>query len=88
MLVAVFGMVEPLRQSTRRLLRGLEDAVGRVSSSMNGHHGSPFGPPPRWGPLAMTPRDAFLGPHDTAYGLREFVYIDPDGVVHKVGSPL
>ena len=30
----------------------------------------------------------FLGPHDTPYGLREFVYIDPDGVVHKVGSPL
>jgi hypothetical protein len=30
----------------------------------------------------------FLGPHDTPYGLREFVYIDPDGVVHRVGSPL
>ena len=30
----------------------------------------------------------FLGPHDTPYGLREFVYIDPDGVVHNVGSPL
>ena len=30
----------------------------------------------------------FIGPHDTAYGLREFVYIDPDGIVHRVGSPL
>lgn len=30
----------------------------------------------------------FLGPHDTAYGLREFVYADPDGIVHRVGSPL
>ena len=30
----------------------------------------------------------FLGPHDTPYGLREFVYADPDGTVHRVGSPL
>jgi hypothetical protein len=30
----------------------------------------------------------FLGPHNTPYGLREFVYTDPDGVVHKVGSRL
>lgn len=30
----------------------------------------------------------FMGPHNTPYGLREFVYTDPDGVVHKVGSPL
>lgn len=30
----------------------------------------------------------FMGPHDTPYGLREFVYVDPDGIVHRVGSPL
>jgi uncharacterized glyoxalase superfamily protein PhnB len=30
----------------------------------------------------------FIGPHNTRYGLREFVYTDPDGVVHRVGSPL
>jgi len=30
----------------------------------------------------------FFGPHDTPYGLREFVYIDPDGIVHRVGSPV
>lgn len=30
----------------------------------------------------------FLGPHDTPYGLREFIYTDPDGIVHRVGSPL
>jgi hypothetical protein len=29
----------------------------------------------------------FMGPHDTPYGLRKFVYIDPDGIVHRVGSP-
>jgi len=30
----------------------------------------------------------FMGPHNTPYGLREFVYTDPDGIVLKVGSPL
>jgi len=30
----------------------------------------------------------FMAPHNTPYGLREFVYTDPDGIVHKVGSPL
>jgi uncharacterized glyoxalase superfamily protein PhnB len=30
----------------------------------------------------------FMGRHNTPYGLREFVYTDPDGIVHKVGSPL
>lgn len=29
----------------------------------------------------------FMGPHNTPYGLREFVFTDPDGTVHKVGSP-
>jgi hypothetical protein len=27
-------------------------------------------------------------PHDTDYGLREFVFVDDDGTVHRVGSPL
>lgn len=26
-------------------------------------------------------------PHDTPYGLREFAYVDPDGTLHRVGSP-
>ena len=30
----------------------------------------------------------FIGPHDTPYGLREFVFTDRDGTVHRVGSPL
>lgn len=25
-------------------------------------------------------------PHDTAYGLREFAYVGPDGTLHRVGS--
>lgn len=27
-------------------------------------------------------------PCDRAYGLREFGYVDPDGTLHRVGSPL
>ena len=27
-----------------------------------------------------------IAPHDTPYGLREFVYVDPDGIAHRVGS--
>jgi catechol 2,3-dioxygenase-like lactoylglutathione lyase family enzyme len=27
-------------------------------------------------------------PHDTPYRLREFAYVDPDGTVVRVGSPL
>ncbi|MET8984459.1 VOC family protein [Nonomuraea wenchangensis] len=30
----------------------------------------------------------FHPPHDTDYGLREFAYVDPDGTLHRVGSPL
>ena len=30
----------------------------------------------------------FMGPHDTPYGLREFIFTDSDGTVHRVGSPL
>jgi hypothetical protein len=29
-----------------------------------------------------------IAPHDTPYGLREFVYVDPDGTAHRIGSPL
>ncbi|WP_422770765.1 bleomycin resistance protein [Plantactinospora sp. WMMC1484] len=25
--------------------------------------------------------------HDTPYGLREFAFVDPDGTLHRVGSP-
>lgn len=30
----------------------------------------------------------FRGPFDTTYGLREFGFVDPDGTLHRVGSPL
>ncbi len=28
-----------------------------------------------------------IPPCDTPYGLREFAYVDPDGTLHRVGSP-
>lgn len=30
----------------------------------------------------------FHGPFDTPYGLREFAFVDVDGTLHRVGSPL
>ncbi|WP_173097257.1 bleomycin resistance protein [Actinomadura verrucosospora] len=27
-------------------------------------------------------------PNNTPYGLREFAYVDPDGTLHRVGSPI
>jgi catechol 2,3-dioxygenase-like lactoylglutathione lyase family enzyme len=29
-----------------------------------------------------------VSPQNTPYGLREFAYIDPDGTLHRIGSPL
>ena len=30
----------------------------------------------------------FIPPHDTEYGLREFAFVDRDGIAHRVGSPI
>ncbi|RBM19206.1 glyoxalase-like protein [Prauserella sp. PE36] len=30
----------------------------------------------------------FTAPQDTPYGLREFAYVDPEGTLHRIGSPL
>ena len=64
MLVAVFGITEPVAESSRRLLGGLERAVERIATRVRGRKRVPLGPPPRWGPLSMTPREAFLGPQE------------------------
>ncbi len=64
MIVAVFGIAEPIDVACQRLLLGLETAVERVSNRVRERTRRPLGPPPRWGPLAMSPRDAFLGPQE------------------------
>ena len=58
--VAVFGMGEPAGEHGRRLARAFEVAVEGLGSRPPRRQGA-FAPPPPWGPLEMTPREAFLG---------------------------
>lgn len=39
-----------------------------------------------WTALGVEAR--FSEPADTPYGLREFAYVDADGTLHRIGSPL
>lgn len=61
--VAVFGIGEPVAESGERLLAGLRDAVEALGHRA-GAREVPFAPPPPWGPTEKTPRDAFLGPQE------------------------
>ena len=62
LVVAVFGMGEPAASAAARLLTALRDAVGRLEAE--GPPQPRLAPPPPWGELAMTPREAFLGPQE------------------------
>jgi arginine decarboxylase len=64
MLVAVFGIAEPVRETSHRLVVGLKSAVERLSESNRGRKRRALTPPPRWGTLSMSPREAFLGPQE------------------------
>lgn len=59
--VAVFGMGEEAALTGARLAAALRDAVGRLDGPGRGAQRH-LAPPPPWGELAMTPREAFLGP--------------------------
>ncbi len=61
--VAVFGVGEPAAAHGRRLVRALAHAVEGLGQ---GRRAEPrqFAPPPPWGPLEMTPREAFFGPQE------------------------
>jgi arginine decarboxylase len=61
--VAVFGMGAPARPQAERLLAALRHTVDAIGASPPDEHPE-FAPPPPWGPLAMTPREAFLGPQE------------------------
>ena len=61
--VAVFGMAEDVGPEVERLVAGLRHALDRLQVPGDREH-EPFAPPPPWGELAMTPRDAFLGPQE------------------------
>jgi lysine decarboxylase len=61
--VAIFGMAEHVRPQVERLLAALRHALDRLDVPGGREH-EPFAPPPPWGELAMSPRDAFLGPQE------------------------
>ncbi len=59
--VAVFGMGEDATAAGERLVAALHHAVESVSADERDPEPEVFAPPPPWGELAMTPREAFLG---------------------------
>ncbi|MGI8921405.1 MAG: aminotransferase class I/II-fold pyridoxal phosphate-dependent enzyme [Solirubrobacteraceae bacterium] len=61
--VAVFGMGERALPEAQRFVEALRVAVERVGPVAPGEQGG-FAPPPPWGELVMTPRDAYLGPQE------------------------
>jgi arginine decarboxylase len=63
-MVAVFGMGEDAGAASERLVAALRRAVADVSSRPGQGAAEPFAPPPPWGELVMTPREAFLGPQE------------------------
>ena len=61
--VAVFGMGAPAAPQGERLVAVLRRAVQRLGAEAPETHPD-FAPPPPWGDLVMTPREAFLGPQE------------------------
>jgi len=59
-LVAVFGMGEKATAQGRRLVDALARSLERLEPAGE-ERVRPFAPPPPWGPLEVTPREAFLG---------------------------
>jgi arginine decarboxylase len=62
--VAAFGMAAPAAPQGRRLVEALRHAVERLGGEEEEPKRREFAPPPPWGELAMTPREAFLGPQE------------------------
>ena len=61
--VAIFGLGEPAASAGERLVAGLREALGRLEAEP-GAPDEKLAPPPPWGELVMTPREAFLGPQE------------------------
>jgi arginine decarboxylase len=59
--VAQFGLGESVHAGGLRLVECLAEALGEVSGSQPT---PPADPHPPWGPLALSPREAFFAPHD------------------------
>ncbi|HYP47273.1 MAG TPA: aminotransferase class V-fold PLP-dependent enzyme, partial [Thermoleophilaceae bacterium] len=71
-MVAVFGMGERVALAGERLVSALRGAVASISESPADRSREAFAPPPPWGELVMTPREAFLGPQEVV-GARDAV---------------
>jgi arginine decarboxylase len=70
--VAIFGLGEQAAAAGSRLVAGLREAIGKLEAEP-GAPDEKLAPPPPWGELVMTPREAFLGaqeviPFDAAAG--------------------
>jgi arginine/lysine/ornithine decarboxylase len=63
-MVAVFGMGEDVSVAGGRLVAALHLAVEELRAEERDPEPEVFAPPPPWGELAMTPREAFLGRQD------------------------
>lgn len=61
--VAIFGLGEPAAAAGERLVAALREAVGRIEAEPRSPQ-EKLMPPPPWGELVMTPREAFLGPQE------------------------
>jgi arginine decarboxylase len=61
--VAIFGLGEPAAGAGERLVAALRGAVEALVAEP-GPPQEKLAPPPPWGELVMTPREAFLGPQE------------------------
>jgi arginine decarboxylase len=62
-IVAIFGIGEPAAQSARRLVAALRRVTEELGAEEH-EPARPFAPPPPWGPLERSPREAFLAPQE------------------------
>jgi arginine decarboxylase len=62
-MVAAFSIGAPTEEPLRRLLAALRKTLERLESGES-EGDSHLAPPPPWGPLQMSPREAFFGPQE------------------------
>jgi lysine decarboxylase len=61
-IVGVFGMADPAAPLAERFVAALRGAAAEIGEAQR--DGERFAPPPPWGELVLTPREAFLGPQE------------------------
>src|SRR5690606_27249934 len=61
--VAIFGLGEPAAPAGERLVAALREALAELEAKP-GPAQEKLAPPPPWGELVLTPREAFLGPQE------------------------